>query len=378
MKKTTLIALCFLAPLTGCVVETNFDPIGNELSVEGSWTVNGFAATEQTCAEAGIDSVEVVFFSGGLEFSYPDEFRYDCARGFFDTRNEVGLVLDRGRYTTQWRAYDFNNEIVGEGAELELETTFLPLGSHVILAESDFGTLDTAFNPRGTAGSVRADWTVNDQVPTQDLCDQANIADVRIVLYDQADAARTAGITLASAPCADGTYTSSGTVLAEGTYLWSLRAFDSDGQELLFFDGAEPISISSAQIDYLLGPVNFTATVVTTALTLTLQWDTTQGEGEAFANCATAGMNNFGYTLTNTTDDTVADMTEGLPLLCGEDSNGDTLTFENLVAGNTYAISVSGDSLPVQDGGSGQKWEGTCENITVTAGENTAICQVVQ
>ena len=39
-----------LSLASGCVVSVSFDPIGNDVQLEGGWTINGAAATADNCA----------------------------------------------------------------------------------------------------------------------------------------------------------------------------------------------------------------------------------------------------------------------------------------------------------------------------------------
>jgi len=120
---------------TGCIREGVFDPIGDEIALEGHWMVNGAAASTDVCAAARIATVEVVLYDGGDVRRF-DALKYDCGLGAFDT--DTRGVLKRGDYVVQWRAYaDDGTERARSATEL-LELTDVPTGTHHVLQPADF------------------------------------------------------------------------------------------------------------------------------------------------------------------------------------------------------------------------------------------------
>jgi len=128
-----LTALALTAP--ACIREATFEPIGDDISLSGSWTVNGAAADATTCAAAGLATVEVVVFDGGTAHRY-SALKYDCAAGAFDS-SPRGL-LARGDYQLQWRAYDMDNHERARDSIQLVQAADLAVGAHVTLRPADF------------------------------------------------------------------------------------------------------------------------------------------------------------------------------------------------------------------------------------------------
>ena len=43
----------------GCIIEVDFDPVGTDAEVEGSWLINGEVPTAANCSAIGISNVRV-------------------------------------------------------------------------------------------------------------------------------------------------------------------------------------------------------------------------------------------------------------------------------------------------------------------------------
>ncbi len=355
--RTLATLTVLLAPLVlaSCIIEIDFSPLGNDVSASGAWTIDGAVADATSCANAGIETVEVVFYDGGVEYRFPSTFSFPCSDGSFDTRPD--LVLDRERFSTQWRAYNADGDEVARGESLLIDTGVLAFGGHAILASADFVT--SGFNPLGTDASFNTNWTIDSQLPTPDNCTNVGIASVEVVLYDSSDFARGSGVTVMSAPCGDGSYASPTAVLKAGSYLVSTHALDADGLVLAAYDDPDTLTIDPAgATNYTLGSADF---ATNRALVANLMFDKTVGAGEDYGSCTDAGVTDFTYVLENASSAADYDVVS-TPTPCI-----DFLTWNEIPLG-TYDLTLNAD------GTGGAKWTGSCTALTVTFGTTTYNC----
>lgn len=85
----SLVLVALAAPvLFGCTVSETFDPTGGDVAVNASWTVNGGAATTESCEAACIGMVQLRVweqYAGGKDYTQ-DEWLVDCAAGSLTTQ----------------------------------------------------------------------------------------------------------------------------------------------------------------------------------------------------------------------------------------------------------------------------------------------------
>lgn len=118
----------------GCIHEATFEPVGEDVSLEGHWTVNGATANAATCDANGLATVELVVYDGGTEHRY-SALKWDCSAGSFDS-SPRGL-LTRGEYQVQWRAHDAEaHERFRDSIQI-LQASDLPVGAHLVLHAVD-------------------------------------------------------------------------------------------------------------------------------------------------------------------------------------------------------------------------------------------------
>lgn len=136
-RRLLLLTTAAVVAATGasCIREATFEPIGEDISLEGHWTVRGAAADATTCAAAGLATVEVVVYDGGTEHRY-SALKWDCAAGSFDSSPRG--ILARGDYQLQWRAYDADGHERARDATQLVLASDLPVGAHVVLRPVDF------------------------------------------------------------------------------------------------------------------------------------------------------------------------------------------------------------------------------------------------
>lgn len=138
------ILLRSVAPLlafacAGCVASVDFDPVGTGATVEASWTIEGAAASAESCAARSITHVRVRFFDPADAEIFRDhpDLVFACAGGSFDTRPDP--VLKSGEWTLRLLA--LNNDamlgqdfVVASGPEVLSDTST----GHVVIPPVDF------------------------------------------------------------------------------------------------------------------------------------------------------------------------------------------------------------------------------------------------
>ena len=88
--------------MQACTIEVvDFDPRGTDVALVASWTIDNAPADLASCAAAGIETVELVFLRGSIEYHYP-EFSFDCAAGSYSGAGD----LQKGTYSVFWEAQD--------------------------------------------------------------------------------------------------------------------------------------------------------------------------------------------------------------------------------------------------------------------------------
>jgi hypothetical protein len=85
----SLVLVPLVAPaLLGCTVSESFDPTGGDVAVSASWTIEGGAATAESCEAACIGMVQLRVweqYEGGDDYTQ-DEWIVDCADGSLTTQ----------------------------------------------------------------------------------------------------------------------------------------------------------------------------------------------------------------------------------------------------------------------------------------------------
>ncbi|MBW2464625.1 MAG: hypothetical protein JRH11_23460 [Deltaproteobacteria bacterium] len=346
MKRNQLIVGALVAAamtMTGCTLTLDFDPRGNDVSLEGDWTINGGIADATSCSNAGISDVQLVFYDGGIAYEYND-FRFACSAGSFTTFPDP--VLDHGRYQTQWVALSSSGAELGRGPMILLDVADFSV-THAILATADFVVTGTpGFNPIGDVGTLGATWTINGIAGDATNCASAGIATIQMNFFDVNDTTYTSGITVAMAPCSDGAYDSRPmALLAAGDYLTSIAALDSAGTTVASFESEFTLTVGAVD-HYNLMTAPFEAAIPT--LTVTMNWEDALGS-DAHAACGVAGVDTIDWALNDSTGTPVAG-------LSGTEScaaRGDEIVFEGLAPGQ-YQLYVDAESADRT-----LKWQGT-------------------
>ena len=364
MRKGLMCATLLALAASGCEVEVTFNPIGNDVSLSGSWTINGETPNATNCGAAGISHVAVAFFdkSGGTPLRY-DQLTFDCAAGMFDTG---GPVLARGSYTTQWVAYDSSFVEVGRGPMITLDVTD-PSIAHANLLPADFVTETPMFNPHGSQAELTGDWTVDGTAPSATNCMGLGVDQVAIVAYDANDTGLMNGVVMGMAACSSGKFDSMPMkILAAGNYLFTYRGLATDGMivaESQPFDAdgdgdPDPLVVTT-QTRVMLAPVDF---VSEATLELNMGWDTDPTGVMADADCATAGVMTMTYTLN------VMGMPTNIIDMQTDVMCDNVLQFHPIADGEYSLYAEGADSMGVKH------WMGTCDMLVVDGGVETYDC----
>lgn len=117
--------------LSGCIVQVDFDPVGEASSMQGSWTIAGAAPTADGCGE--IAYVRVRFFRGE-EHRDHHALVFECPAGGFDTRPE--RVVAEGAWTVALVAIRADGSVVEQGPPVEIDTR-VEGGGHIVLPPFD-------------------------------------------------------------------------------------------------------------------------------------------------------------------------------------------------------------------------------------------------
>jgi len=323
--------------MAACTIEVTFNPLGDELSVEGAWLINGVPADATTCGAAGIDEVQVVFIDGGVDYRF-DQFTFPCAQGSFNTAPT--LVLDRGVYTTEWRAYDALGVETHRGGALGLDTSLQAIGGHVILATADF--VATAAGP---SLGVNLGYETVGGLEGQD-CATAGVDTISYMLADSTGTTVDDMTDIACGTRIDWTEIAADTysLYIEGTSATGTKDWMATCTGLIVGTGA-------ADWDCVV-PWASTDNI----LVVNLGWDTDpSAAGMAYDTCAAAGVADFSYQLTD--EGTGTNYAEETDIACGEQA-----VWRGVPAATYRLYAEGGNAAGVKN------WMGTCSGMTVTDG----------
>lgn len=356
MRRALGIATLFALAAGGCTVEVTFDPIGQDVSLDGNWQLNGAAPDAASCAAADIDQVAVGFFDAGSTTPvFFGELTFPCSQGSFDTRPSA--VLASGRYTTQWFALR-DGANVGMGTMEILDVTAV---THATLRPVNFITTPGMFDPRGSDAQLTGDWSINGGAADATTCGDLGIANVEIWFYDEADTMLMDGVMVGTAGCAGGKFDSRPMpILRSGRYIATYKAIDSGGAVIAESDPFPPgpmietLVVTTGVV--MLAPVDF---VTETTLETTLSWDQDDTATMVDGTCAMAGVATMTYTLS--LGATMIEMMEDVAC-------GDLLQFPGVAAGEYSLYAEGTDAM-------GRKlWMGTCDMLIVESGIEMYAC----
>ncbi len=356
MKKLRLLAGLYaaLAAMTGCVVEVNFEPIGGDVSVAGTWTINGGAASSASCDAAGIATVrlQVCEFVDGDCYT-ASNLEAACSAGRFTTA--PFLLADT--YALRWQAIGTDGT-VSNGA---WETVTAPAGS-TITSEVDFvSALPTEDTLAGT-------WTVGGAAADAASCAAAGIMNVRLAFHtnDQGTALFREFIL----PCSDGGFDSRsgmGPTLPDGMFYSQWEALDAAGNVLATSELPLLELDTSAVTHANLAPVDFPAADPILIVNIRYEIPGTATDG----TCAEAGVSNSRYIFDLFT-------TAGAPISLDPDITTcvNQVELPGLPSG-TYNLEIAAESA---DGsikwGTGAMAASSCGGITYDGGVTMFDCFV--
>lgn len=248
MKKLRLLAGLYaaLAAMTGCVVEVNFEPIGGDVAVAGSWTINGGAANAASCSAAGIQSVrlQVCEFVDGDCYT-ASTLESACSAGAFTTA--PFLLADT--YALRWQAIGTDGRV----SNGEWQTVTATVGS-TITTNVNFAT---ALPDEDTLAGT---WTIGGAPADAASCAAAGIMNVRLAFHTNDQG--TALFRDFLLPCSNGTFDSRsgmGPTLPEGMFYSQWQALDAAG-EVIATSELPLLELDTSASDHAtLAPVDFPA-----------------------------------------------------------------------------------------------------------------------
>lgn len=207
-----------LAGLGGCLI---VEPIEDESSISGTWTIDGTTPSAASCNAVGLDTVELVLYAPGgsspvLRLAAP------CTAATIDSRAAVPSVfISPGNYDVTFDGY--------------LGTTRVAAGDRtsIRLIANDHGRVTTnfvsggGFNPVGSDATVETSWTIDGAAPSSASCNALGISDVRVAFQNGATWFEHPDLVF---PCSvGGADTRPTTVLRAGNWTMQVQALDSTG-----------------------------------------------------------------------------------------------------------------------------------------------------
>lgn len=362
MSKRLSLSACLLAlaATAGCKFVV-FEPIGDDATLSGSWTIDGGAASSASCAALGLDEVRLAILDGSASV-YDPLLTASCSAGMIDTRPTP--VLFAGTYNVRWEAFRAGSRV----ATGPSRTIVASVGGHVLAPAIDF-TTPTAFDPTGTDASVEAHWTVERTAPTAASCAALGIDRVRIAFFDGGTAREYTSLT---ANCAAGAFdTRPERVIRAGSWTVQFQAVDRSG--VVLGSGAM-VTVNVAAGGHLSlydgAPVDFSSGAfnpVGTDVTVSSNW-LLNGRVPNVGTCFAVGVDTVRVLLHPATD---LDFNEGLPVAMADCSFGSLNTAPmRAVRAGTYLASV--EALDA-DGNLVVEFIPSMTPFTVTAGSDLGI-----
>ncbi|MGE0786233.1 MAG: hypothetical protein AB7S26_11130 [Sandaracinaceae bacterium] len=401
LGRAWILGLALAQPLlaSGCIVTVTFDPIGQDASISGTWTIDGVPPDAASCAAAGIDSVRVRFFDGEDDYRDHPDLVFPCADGQFDTRPtllinggvwtlalipiradgsvvetdppalretfdtvlagghieltpvDFGVPLTGTRYGASWTIDGATPDATRcdalgidevwvqfldmDGTPIEAMTSKHPCaqgrftssidpGSYsamvvavdrvdailAMAAREDFTLADgetyllhmgspvdftgEVFDPRGTEVGLDAAWTIGGVSASDFACEAAGGTTVRFILYDETDADRSDGVTVAMAPCGAGAFTSASDILRAGTYLVGAVLVDGADTVVARSDFPDPVTLPSGAI------LDLTTTdlrLLDTTIAFRFEWESPTMTG-TFGSCTASSVASMQWDVT--------------------------------------------------------------------------------
>lgn len=317
------LALSLSLGVSGCIVDVIVDPIGQDASIAGSWTIEGAAPTAESCEALGITNVRVRFASGTETRLHPD-LVFDCAAGSFDTRPRQ--VVADGTWVVQLVAINADGDQIAAGPTSTFDT---------IADDGHYDIPPVDFVPEVSVTRMAASWTINGATPDATLCGDAGIAEVWVEFLD-AGGNPIDGETYRYA-CADGSFTEE---IAPGDYAARIVAVDDTDTTLLMlmredftvaagetfaFNNGDPIEFEYDEFD----PRGMD-------VTLDSAWTIGKTTASDLA-CEVAGGTTVEFVL-YAPDDTARE--EGVIVAMSPCGSGIFGTTDAIIAAGTYLVSV--------------------------------------
>lgn len=260
--------------VSGCVVTV--DNLG-DYRVQGEWLINGETPTTTNCAAVGITSVAVIVKDGPVEVVRRVA---SCQQG--TVLSNYSLLWDIP-YTTEYVAYDSSSNVVAQSTVSPLLVSAASPVDTAVLLVQDFRGASTY--------ALTANWTLNGEAPTDEACTALGVADIRASVSEPGAADPTLEVT---ASCADGTVTTSSTLVLGTSYEVVLTALDSEGAAVGDPTDAQALVLNTGSTATLAYDVVVDAQSI---LVVNFGWDTDTTAATAYGDCSAASVATMQYTL---------------------------------------------------------------------------------
>ncbi len=355
---------------SGCVVQTNTNPFGGTVTLNGSWQINGVPANAASCAAAGISQVELRILDSSV--ANPQSYQtWNCADGSFDARTDPVLPrLFHDTYYTQWFAWDSAGLEVGRSDPLLLDVTVV---SDASLAVPNFvASGPVGFDPTvGGSVTIHGSWLINSGPADATSCGATGIDSVELRLLEDAGPGEYSYQTWACATGSfDGRTDATLPLLAPGRYSTQWFAYDASGAEL---GRSTPLLLDVSSVtDAGLASPDFLVTVAAPELDVTLSWAQDATASPVYGTCTESAVGDFFFELDDASGALVSDSNS----VAGADAAGripcsNSLSFTELTPG-TYSLYIDGAASD------GTKWMATCDALIVDTGVVSYDCFVDQ
>lgn len=282
MKKLGVLNAALLIA-AGCTVDVVFEPFGDEVSLEASWTIDDLPADAASCEELGASTVVLqVYEETGSDFVTDGAWEASCASGGFAT----GPVLRADTYRVRLVAVDAAGRSVGQ-------TTFSRVTARtgeVIVVDGNFVPVEV-FDPSGTEVDLDVTWTIGGGVADAISCADLGADRVQVQIWNAEGTMFWLDPAL-TADCADGGFVTV-PILAAGTYQLRFVAMGGGGT----VDQTDFIAVTVGDGETIVADADFVLPAVTDA-TLAGSWEIDGFLADA-ASCADAGIDTVVLSVAN-------------------------------------------------------------------------------
>jgi hypothetical protein len=221
MRSYRLLAV-LLSALSSCSFGTERD-----YQVVVTWLLNGFIPDAALCQELGIATARLEVRSGAGD--RVKTLEAPCDRTVPTSQGEYGGFITSQSFA--WEVnYTYSLTLLDAAGNARSDP---PATGEFYVAFDDGNVVELGYldyvAPLGNASALYGEWTVKNE-PAATACAAIDIAQVRIVAVSAQNTEFEAPVLVATAPCAEGRFSSNGAkILARGDYLFRYEAYSAAG-----------------------------------------------------------------------------------------------------------------------------------------------------